>query len=185
EGVQAGDVIVIKNNGQELYTYTIPQGTTTTKGSVIEFSIPKEKLPSGAYELSASVKEPDSYGDKARESEDSNTIAFKVDNKIPGDSNGNGVVDGSDENSGQPIVTVKDSHTDDGQDKPVGKKDLEEDGIQVEVTIPKGTEAGDTVEVTVKTPNGEVKKTAKVEEGDLPGTGDGKVTVTVPTEQLP
>src|SRR5699024_2951917 len=98
---------------------------------------------------------------------------------------GNGVVDGSDENSGQPIVTVKDSHTDDGQDKPVGKKDLEEDGIQVEVTIPKGTEAGDTVEVTVKTPNGEVKKTAKVEEGDLPGTGDGKVTVTVPTEQLP
>ncbi|MDK9561501.1 Ig-like domain-containing protein [Gallibacterium anatis] len=184
EGVQAGDVIVIKNNGQELYTYTIPQGTTTTKGSVIEFSIPKEKLPSGAYELSASVKEPDSYGDKARESEDSDTVAFKVDNKIPGDSNGNGVVDGSDENSGQPIVTVTDAHTSEGQDKPVGNKDLE-GGIQVEVTIPKGTEAGDTVEVTVKTPNGEVKKTAKVEEGDLPGTGDGKVTVTVPTEQLP
>ncbi|OBW97123.1 hypothetical protein QV04_10975 [Gallibacterium genomosp. 1] len=184
EGVQAGDVIVIKNNGQKLYTYTIPQGTTTTKGSVIEFSIPKEKLPSGAYELSASVKEPDSYGDKARESEDSDTVAFKIDNSIPGDSNDDGVVNGSDENSGQPIVTVKDSHTDDGQDKPVGNKDLE-NGIQVEVTIPKGTEAGDAVEVTVKTPNGEVKKTAKVEEGDLPGTGDGKVTVTVPTEQLP
>ncbi|MFU2128334.1 Ig-like domain-containing protein [Gallibacterium anatis] len=184
EGVQAGDVIVIKNNGQELYTYTIPQDTTTTKGSVIEFSIPKEKLPSGAYELSASVKEPDSYGDKARESEDSDTVAFKIDNSIPGDSNGDGVVNGSDEKSGQPIVTVQDSHTDDGQDKPVGNKDLE-NGIQVEVTIPKGTEAGDAVEVTVKTPNGEVKKTAKVEEGDLPGTGDGKVTVTVPTEQLP
>ncbi|MEH8048079.1 Ig-like domain-containing protein [Gallibacterium anatis] len=184
EGVQAGDVIVIKNNGQELYTYTIPQDTTTTKGSVIDFSIPKEKLPSGAYELSASVKEPDSYGDKARESEDSDTVAFKIDNSIPGDSNGDGVVNGSDKNSGQPIVTVKDSHTDDGQDKPVGNKDLE-NGIQVEVTIPKGTEAGDAVEVTVKTPNGEVKKTAKVEEGDLPGTGDGKVTVTVPTEQLP
>ena len=184
EGVQAGDVIVIKNNGQELYTYTIPQGTTTTKGSVIEFSIPKEKLSSGAYKLSASVKEPDNYGDKARESEDSDTVAFKIDNSIPGDSNVDGVVNGSDDNSGQPIVTVKDSHTDDGQDKPVGNKDLE-NGIQVEVTIPKGTEAGDTVEVTVKTPNGEVKKTAKVEEGDLPGTGDGKVTVTVPTEQLP
>ena len=184
EGVQAGDVIVIKNNGQELYTYTIPQDTTTTKGSVIDFSIPKEKLPSGAYELSASVKEPDSYGDKARESEDSDTVAFKIDNSIPGDSNGDGVVNGSDDNSGQPIVTVKDSHTDDGQDKPVGNKDLE-NGIQVEVTIPKGTEAGDTVEVTVKTPNGDVKTTAKVEEGDLPGTGDGKVTVTVPTEQLP
>ncbi|KGQ37739.1 hypothetical protein JP36_05015 [Gallibacterium genomosp. 1] len=183
EGVQAGDIIVIKNNGNELYTYTIPQGTTTTKGSVIEFSIPKEKLSSGAYELSASVKEPDSYGDKARESEDSNTIAFKVDKSIPGDSNGDGVVNGSDENSGQPIVTVKDSHTDDGQDKPVGNKDLE-NGIQVEVTIPKGTEAGDTVEVTVKTPNGEVKKTAKVEEGDLPENGDGKVTVTVPTKDL-
>ncbi|WP_409025669.1 Ig-like domain-containing protein [Gallibacterium anatis] len=186
EGVQAGDVIVIKNNGQELYTYTIPQGTTTTKGSVIEFSIPKEKLPSGAYELSASVKEPDSYGDKARESEDSNTIAFKVDKSIPGDSNGDGVVNGSDENSGQPIVTVTDAHTSEGEDKPVGNKDLAvADGIQVEVTIPKGTEAGDTVEVTVKTPNGEVKKTAKVEEGDLPENGDGKVTVTVPTEQLP
>ncbi|BFQ94206.1 Ig-like domain-containing protein [Gallibacterium anatis] len=184
EGVQAGDVIVIKNNGQELYTYTIPQDTTTTKGSVIDFSIPKEKLPSGAYELSASVKEPDSYGDKARESEDSDTVAFKIDNSIPGDSNDDGVVNGSDDNSGQPIVTVKDSHTDDGQDKPVGNKDLE-NGIQVEVTIPKGTEAGDAVEVTVKTPNGEVKKIAKVEEGDLPGTGDGKVTVTVPTEQLP
>ncbi|HJF74723.1 MAG TPA: Ig-like domain-containing protein [Gallibacterium anatis] len=183
EGVQAGDVIVIKNNGRELYTYTIPQGTTTTKGSVIEFSIPKEKLPSGAYELSASVKEPDSYGDKARESEDSDTVAFKIDNSIPGDSNGDGVVNGSDKNSGQPIVTVKDSHTDDGQDKPVGNKDLE-NGIQVEVTIPKGTEAGDTVEVTVKTPNGEVKKTAKVEEGDLPENGDGKVTVTVPTNDL-
>ncbi|WP_230589801.1 Ig-like domain-containing protein, partial [Gallibacterium anatis] len=183
EGVQAGDVIVIKNNGQELYTYTIPQGTTTTKGSVIEFSIPKEKLSSGAYALSASVKEPDSYGDKARESEDSDTVAFKIDNSIPGDSNGDGVVNGSDENSGQPIVMVKDSHTDDGQDKPVGNKDLE-NGIQVEVTIPKGTEAGDTVEVTVKTPNGEVKKTAKVEEGDLPENGDGKVTVTVPTKDL-
>ncbi|MEH8125776.1 Ig-like domain-containing protein [Gallibacterium anatis] len=183
EGVQAGDVIVIKNNGQELYTYTIPQDTTTTKGSVIDFSIPKEKLPSGAYELSASVKEPDSYGDKARESEDSDTVAFKIDNSIPGDSNGDGVVNGSDENSGQPIVTVQDSHTDDGQDKPVGNKDLE-NGIQVEVTIPKGTEAGDTVEVTVKTPNGEVKKTAKVEEGDLPENGDGKVTVTVPTNDL-
>ncbi|MEH8045189.1 Ig-like domain-containing protein [Gallibacterium anatis] len=183
EGVQAGDVIVIKNNGQELYTYTIPQDTTTTKGSVIDFSIPKEKLPSGAYELSASVKEPDSYGDKARESEDSDTVAFKIDNSIPGDSNVDGVVNGSDENSGQPIVTVQDSHTDDGQDKPVGNKDLE-NGIQVEVTIPKGTEAGDTVEVTVKTPNGEVKKTAKVEEGDLPENGDGKVTVTVPTNDL-
>ncbi|WP_039135966.1 Ig-like domain-containing protein, partial [Gallibacterium genomosp. 2] len=183
EGVQAGDVIVIKNNGQELYTYTIPQGTTTTKGSVIEFSIPKGKLSSGAYELSASVREPASYGDKARESEDSDTVAFKIDNSIPGDSNGDGVVNGSDDNSGQPIVTVKDSHTDDGQDKPVGNKDLE-NGIQVEVTIPKGTEAGDTVEVTVKTPNGEVKKTAKVEEGDLPENGDGKVTVTVPTNDL-
>ncbi|OBW93190.1 hypothetical protein QV02_09570, partial [Gallibacterium anatis] len=183
DGVQAGDIIVIKNNGNELYTYTIPQGTTTTKGSVIEFPIPKEKFPSGAYELRASVREPASYGDKARESEDSNTIAFKVDKSIPGDSDGNGVVNGSDENSGQPIVTVKDSHTDDGQDKPVGKKDLE-DGIQVEVTIPKGTEVGDTVEVTVKTPNGEVKKTAKVEEGDLPENGDGKVTVTVPTKDL-
>ena len=185
EGVQAGDVIVIKNNGQELYTYTIPQGTTTTKGSVIEFSIPEKKLPSGAYELSASVKEPDSYGDKARESEDSNTIAFKVDKSIPGDSNGDGVVNGSDENSGQPIVTVTDAHTSEGEDKPVGNKDLAvADGIQVEVTIPKGTEAGDTVEVTVKTPNGDVKTTAKVEEGDLPGTGDGKVTVTVPTKDL-
>ncbi|ERF78207.1 hypothetical protein N561_07405 [Gallibacterium anatis 12656/12] len=183
EGVQAGDVIVIKNNGQELYTYTIPQGTTTTKGSVIEFSIPKEKLSSGAYKLSTSVKEPDNYGDKARESEDSDTVAFKIDNSIPGDSNVDGVVNGSDDNSGQPIVTVKDSHTDDGQDKPVGNKDLE-NGIQVEVTIPKGTEAGDTVEVTVKTPNGEVKKTAKVEEGDLPENGDGKVTVTVPTNDL-
>ena len=183
EGVQAGDVIVIKNNGQELYTYTIPQGTTTTKGSVIEFSIPKEKLSSGAYKLSASVKEPDNYGDKARESEDSDTVAFKIDNSIPGDSNVDGVVNGSDDNSGQPIVTVKDSHTDDGQDKPVGNKDLE-NGIQVEVTIPKGTEAGDTVEVTVKTPNGEVKKTAKVEEGDLPENGDGKVTVTVPINDL-
>ncbi|MFU2132012.1 Ig-like domain-containing protein [Gallibacterium anatis] len=185
EGVQAGDVIVIKNNGQELYTYTIPQGTTTTKGSVIEFPIPKEKFPSGAYELSASVKEPASYDDKARESEDSNTIAFKVDNKIPGDSNGDGVVNGSDENSGQPIVTVTDAHTSEGQDKPVGNKDLAvADGIQVEVTIPKGTEAGDTVEVTVKTPNGEVKTTAKVEEGDLPENGGGKVTVTVPTNDL-
>ncbi|MBF4102699.1 hypothetical protein INT80_08480 [Gallibacterium anatis] len=130
---------------------------------MIEFSIPEKKLPSGAYELSASVKEPDSYGDKARESEDSNTIAFKVDKSIPGDSNGDGVVNGSDENSGQPIVTVTDAHTSEGEDKPVGNKDLAvADGIQVEVTIPKGT-AGDTVEVTVKTPNGDVKTTAKVE----------------------
>ncbi|MBF4103063.1 hypothetical protein INT80_13645 [Gallibacterium anatis] len=74
---------------------------------------------------------------------------------------------------------MTDAHTSEGEDKPVGNKDLAvADGIQVEVTIPKGTEAGDTVEVTVKTPNGDVKTTAKVEEGDLPGTGDGKVTVT-------
>ncbi|MBF4102986.1 hypothetical protein INT80_12540 [Gallibacterium anatis] len=46
-----------------------------------------------------------------------------------------------------------DAHTSDNHDKPVGSDDLK-DGVQVEVTLPEGTEVGDTVEVTVKTPNG-------------------------------
>ncbi|MBF4102989.1 hypothetical protein INT80_12555 [Gallibacterium anatis] len=80
EGVQAGDVIVIKTMDKSFTPTPSLKAQIHNKGSVIEFSIPEKKLPSGAYELSASVKEPDSYGDKARESEDSNTIAFKVDN---------------------------------------------------------------------------------------------------------
>ncbi|MFC0322827.1 Ig-like domain-containing protein [Gallibacterium melopsittaci] len=108
-GVEPGDHIIIKNSDDVITDYTIPVGTNTSAGVVIEVPLPKDKFAAeGDYALTATVKEP---GDAGRESKPSNTVSAIVDKTPSGtpvwtDSNGdgyadNGVLSGTVQNAGE------------------------------------------------------------------------------------
>ncbi|MBF4102976.1 hypothetical protein INT80_12490 [Gallibacterium anatis] len=70
--------------------------------------------------------------------EDSDQVTFTVDTTVPGDDG-----DNKPDNAGKPVVTLPD-----GVKDGVNVKELS-DGIKVKVTLPKGTQEGDTVILTV------------------------------------
>ncbi|WP_230589054.1 Ig-like domain repeat protein [Gallibacterium anatis] len=171
-GTEAGDIIVIKNNGSEIYTFTIPAGTAID--TAIAVTVPKGKFTDGeTYNITASVKEPYSKG--ARESEDSDQVTFTVDTTVPGDSDG----DNTPDNAGKPVVTLPD-----GVKDGVNVKELS-DGIKVQVTLPKGTQEGDTVILTVKADDGtEQEVTYTVKQGD-DVNGATPVEIPIAKDNLP
>src|SRR5699024_3521786 len=170
-GTEAGDIIVIKNKGSEIYTFTIPAGTAMGTNP-IAVNVPKDKFTDGeTYNITASVKEPYSKG--ARESEDSDQVTFTVDTTVPGDSDG----DNKPDNAGKPVVTLPD-----GVKDGVNVKELS-DGIKVQVTLPKGTQEGDTVILTVKADDGtEQEVTYTVQPGDDVSGNGTPVSVTIPKQ---
>ncbi|MBF4102691.1 hypothetical protein INT80_08440 [Gallibacterium anatis] len=64
---------------------------------------------------------------------------FTVDTTVPGDSDGNGVVNEQDANGGKPVVAIPEATDADGNT--INADDLK-DGVQVNVTLPKGTQVG-------------------------------------------
>ncbi|MBN9668687.1 hypothetical protein FJD05_26240, partial [Escherichia coli] len=68
-----------------------------------------------------------------------NVVDFAADTQIPGDTDGDGATDAT------PIVAIPEAA--DG----VNAEELK-DGVQTEVTVPKGSAAGDTLTLTVTKP---------------------------------
>src|SRR5699024_10595342 len=115
------------------------------KGTPVSVTIPKQhggKDLDGAYTVTAVVT--DAAGNSSATSAEAK---FTVDATVPGDTTGDGVAD----DNGKPVVTIPEA---------TGGVNADElsDGIKVQVTLPKGTQVGDTVTLTVKADDGTEKE---------------------------
>ncbi|AQW83691.1 retention module-containing protein [Campylobacter pinnipediorum] len=127
-----------------------PYETTVDRDGNFVVSIPGEKLANESDKIiDGKVIATDEAGNKG---EITATKAYGVDTVIPGDSNKDGQINGSDNNSGAPVVTITGDVNNDGF---INAKELT-DTITVKIDIPANTEVGDTLVIT--NPNGLVDK---------------------------
>ncbi|MCP9014760.1 Ig-like domain-containing protein, partial [Escherichia coli] len=128
-------------------------------------TIPADKVTAdGQYSVTAEITDP--AGNTSGQGQPTD---FTVDTQIPGDTDGDGVVDAT------PVVTIPEAA--DG----VNAEELK-DGVQTEVTVPKGSAAGDTLTLTVTKPDGTtdtVEHTLTADEVTA-----GKAAVTIPADKV-
>ncbi|MBF4102975.1 hypothetical protein INT80_12485 [Gallibacterium anatis] len=91
------------------------------------------------------------------------------------------MVNEQDANGGKPVVAIPEGTQEDGYT--INAKELADgEGVQVNVTLPKGTQVGDTVTLTVKPENGDAFIAPyTVKEGDDAGNGT-PVSITIPKQ---
>ncbi|XIS03878.1 Ig-like domain-containing protein [Escherichia coli] len=167
KGSAAGDTLTL--------TVTKPDGTTDTVEHTLTadevtagkaaVTIPADKVTAdGQYSVTAEITDP--AGNTSGQGQPTD---FTVDTQIPGDTDGDGVVDAT------PVVAIPEAA--DG----VNAEELK-DGVQTEVTVPKGSAAGDTLTLTVTKPDGTtdtVEHTLTADEVTA-----GKAAVTIPADKV-
>ncbi len=167
KGSAAGDTLTL--------TVTKPDGTTDTVEHTLTadevtagkaaVTIPADKVTAdGQYSVTAEITDP--AGNTSGQGQPTD---FTVDTQIPGDTDGDGVVDAT------PVVAIPEAA--DG----VNAEELK-DGVQTEVTVPKGSAAGDTLTLTVTKPDGTtdtVEHTLTADEVTA-----GKADVTIPADKV-
>ena len=167
KGSAAGDTLTL--------TVTKPDGTTDTVEHTLtadevaagkaDVTIPADKVTAdGQYSVTAEITDP--AGNTSGQGQPTD---FTVDTQIPGDTDGDGVVDAT------PVVAIPEAA--DG----VNAEELK-DGVQTEVTVPKGSAAGDTLTLTVTKPDGTtdtVEHTLTADE-----VAAGKADVTIPADKV-
>ncbi|WP_259693797.1 beta strand repeat-containing protein [Proteus mirabilis] len=165
-GSAAGDTLTL--------TITKPDGSTDTVEHTLtadevtagkaDVTIPADKVTAdGNYSVTAEITDP-----AGNTSGQGKPTDFMVDTQIPGDTDGDGVVDTT------PVVTIPEAT--DG----VNADELK-DGVQTEVTVPGGSAAGDTLTLTITKPDGStdtVEHTLTADEVTA-----GKADVTIPADK--
>ncbi|WGY27364.1 Ig-like domain-containing protein [Proteus mirabilis] len=165
-GSAAGDTLTL--------TITKPDGSTDTVEHTLtadevtagkaDVTIPADKVTAdGNYSVTAEITDP-----AGNTSGQGKPTDFMVDTQIPGDTDGDGVVDTT------PVVTIPEAT--DG----VNADELK-DGVQTEVTVPGGSAAGDTLTLTITKPDGltdTVEHTLTADEVTA-----GKADVTIPADK--
>ncbi|MFA1607096.1 Ig-like domain-containing protein [Proteus mirabilis] len=155
-------------------TITKPDGSTDTVEHTLtadevtagkaDVTIPADKVTAdGNYSVTAEITDP-----AGNTSGQGKPTDFMVDTQIPGDTDGDGVVDTT------PVVTIPEAA--DG----VNADELK-DGVQTEVTVPGGSAAGDTLTLTITKPDGStdtVEHTLTADEVTA-----GKADVTIPADK--
>nr|BAJ09609.1 hypothetical protein [[Pasteurella] pneumotropica] [Rodentibacter pneumotropicus] len=148
-----------------------PDVTPNANGT---FSIPANKVKDGSKVTATGT---DDKGNTANV--DATAANNPTTSRVPGDVDGNGNADANDNDAttenGGPKVSVPEAA--DGVDKTEAS-----DGVQVNVTLPKNTKAGDTVTVTVTKPDGSTVTVDHVVT-DADETA-GKAAVTIPTTEI-
>ncbi|ENY5793354.1 beta strand repeat-containing protein [Proteus mirabilis] len=166
-GSAAGDTLTL--------TITKPDGSTDTVEHTLtadevaagkaDVTIPADKVTAdGNYSVTAEITDP-----AGNTSGQGKPTDFMVDTQIPGDTDGDGVVDTT------PVVTIPEAT--DG----VNADELK-DGVQIEVTVPGGSAAGDTLTLTITKPDGStdtVEHTLTADEVTA-----GKADVTIPADKV-
>ncbi|MFU9003366.1 Ig-like domain-containing protein, partial [Proteus sp. TSJ240517] len=129
-----------------------------------EVTIPADKVTAdGNYSVTAEITDP--AGNTSGKGQPTD---FTVDTQIPGDTDGDGVVDTT------PVVTIPEAA--DG----VNADELK-DGVQTEVTVPAGSAEGDKLTLTITKPDGStdtVEHTLTADEVTA-----GKAEVTIPADK--
>ncbi|RCE51423.1 RTX toxin, partial [Proteus mirabilis] len=138
-GSAAGDTLTLTitkpDDSIETVEHTLTADEVTAgKANVI---IPADEVTAdGNYSVTAEITDP-----AGNTSGQGKPTDFMVDTQIPGDTDGDGVVDTT------PVVTIPEAT--DG----VNADELK-DGVQTEVTVPGGSAAGDTLTLTITKPDG-------------------------------
>ncbi|MGR3808583.1 beta strand repeat-containing protein [Pasteurella testudinis] len=172
KGTEPGDTVTVTVTDSDGNTSTVTHTVTqedVDNGSA-EVTVPKDvfdtdgdgKTDDGEYTVDAEISD-----DAGNSSGKSDPVTVDVDTTIPGDTDGDGTVDE------KPVVTIPEAE--DG----INAEEID-DGVQVDVTIPKGTEPGDTVTVTVTDSDGNTSTvTHTVTQDDI---DNGSAEVTVPKD---
>ncbi len=136
-GTAEGAVITLTVTRPDKTTENVTH--TVTKDEVaagkVSVDIPKDAVIDGQNSVSVSLTQG------SNPAKPGNVVNFAADTQIPGDTDGDGATDAT------PVVTIPEAA--DG----VNAKELK-DGVQTEVTVPKGSAAGDTLTLTVTRPDG-------------------------------
>ncbi|MEQ5160417.1 Ig-like domain-containing protein [Proteus terrae] len=165
-GSAAGDKLTL--------TVTKPDGSTETVEHTLtadevaagkaDVTIPADKVTAdGKYSVTAEITDP--AGNTSGKGQPTD---FTVDTQIPGDTDGDGVVDTT------PVVTIPEAANG------VNAKELE-DGVQTEVTVPGGSAAGDKLTLTVTKPDGSTETVEHTLTADE--VVAGKADVTIPADK--
>ncbi len=140
---------------------------TVTKDEVaagkVSMDIPKDAVIDGQNSVSVTLTQG------SNPAKPGNVVDFAADTQIPGDTDGDGATDAT------PVVAIPEAA--DG----VNAEELK-DGVQTEVTVPKGSAAGDTLTLTVTKPDGTtdtVEHTLTADE-----VAAGKADVTIPADKV-
>ncbi|MDE8640548.1 Ig-like domain-containing protein [Proteus mirabilis] len=165
-GSAAGDTLTLTITKPDRSTDTVEHTLTAdevTAGKA-DVTIPADKVTAdGNYSVTAEITDP-----AGNTSGQGKPTDFMVDTQIPGDTDGDGVVDTT------PVVTIPEAT--DG----VNADELK-DGVQTEVTVPGGSAAGDTLTLTITKPDGStdtVEHTLTADEVTA-----GKADVTIPADK--
>ena len=164
-GTAEGAVITLTVTRPDKTTENVTH--TVTKDEVaagkVSMDIPKDAVIDGQNSVSVSLTQG------SNPAKPGNVVDFTADTQIPGDTDGDGATDAT------PVVTIPEAA--DG----VNAEELK-DGVQTEVTVPKGSAAGDTLTLTVTKPDGTtdtVEHTLTADEVTA-----GKAAVTIPADKV-
>ncbi|MDF7303609.1 beta strand repeat-containing protein [Proteus mirabilis] len=166
-GSAAGDTLTLTITKPDGSTDTVEHTLTADEVAVgkADVTIPADKVTAdGNYSVTAEITDP-----AGNTSGQGKPTDFMVDTQIPGDTDGDGVVDTT------PVVTIPEAT--DG----VNADELK-DGVQTEVTVPGGSAAGDTLTLTITKPDGStdtVEHTLTADEVTA-----GKADVTIPADKV-
>ncbi|MEH6576589.1 MAG: retention module-containing protein [Amphritea sp.] len=161
-GTEVGDIVTLTVTDPEGNTNVIEHTVTPEEAASgqADITIPAEVLsPDGEYNIIAEVTDP-----AGNTSDPSVPITVEVDTTAPGETDGS-----------VPVVSIPEAV--DG----INEAELT-DGAQTEVTLPTGTEVGDTVTLTVTNPDGNtnvIEHTVTPEEAT-----SGQADITIPAEVL-
>ncbi|MGP7972487.1 beta strand repeat-containing protein [Proteus mirabilis] len=161
EGAEITLTVTRPDNTTETITYTVTKDDVTA--GKISIDIPKDAVQNGQNSVDVSLTQGNNPAKPG------NKVDFAVDGQIPGDTDGDGVVDTT------PVVTIPEAA--DG----VNADELK-DGVQTEVTVPGGSAAGDTLTLTITKPDGTtdtVEHTLTADE-----VAAGKADVTIPADKV-
>ncbi|MFS3859939.1 beta strand repeat-containing protein [Proteus mirabilis] len=161
EGAEITLTVTRPDNTTETITYTVTKDDVAA--GKISIDIPKDAVQNGQNSVDVSLTQGNNPAKPG------NKVDFAVDGQIPGDTDGDGVVDTT------PVVTIPEAA--DG----VNADELK-DGVQTEVTVPGGSAAGDTLTLTITKPDGStdtVEHTLTADE-----VAAGKADVTIPADKV-
>ncbi|MGC2866374.1 beta strand repeat-containing protein [Proteus vulgaris] len=161
EGAEITLTITRPDNTTETITHTVTKDEVTA--GKVSMDIPKGAVQDGQNSVDVSLTQgsnPPKQGNK---------VEFAVDGQIPGDTDGDGVVDTT------PVVTIPEATNG------VNADELK-DGVQTEVTVPAGSAEGDKLTLTITKPDGStdtVEHTLTADEVTA-----GKAEVTIPADKV-
>lgn len=160
-GTAEGAVITLTVTRPDKTTENVTH--TVTKDEVaagkVSMDIPKDAVIDGQNSVSVTLTQG------SNPAKPGNVVDFAADTQIPGDTDGDGATDAT------PVVAIPEAA--DG----VNAEELK-DGVQTEVTVPKGSAAGDTLTLTVTKPDGTTDTVEHTLTADEVAAGKADVTIT-------